>query len=806
MQNLDLAIILSLIDRASAPARRLTDVVGRMQDRVRAGQQAIRGLNQEARGLDRLAHMERQIGTFGNRLGTASQRAASLQAQLVAAQAAGRETARIQQRLASAQARVQTLTDAQTAVQRRLAEGMRTAGIHSGSLSEAQARLGQRTAAATEHLQRQTQMLSLARRGVSGMHQAFERMRGLALTVGLPVAAVGGLLAGSAVGVAKEFEKYETILYTLEGNSEEKAAQSLAWVSKFAAETPYEVGEVTAAFVKLKAYGLDPTNGLLRTLGDTGAAMGKPVMQAVEAIADAVTGENERLKEFGIKARKGLRGDEKGFTFYEYTDKEGKQQELKVKGDDRKAIQDNLSKIWNEKFGGAMDRLSKGYTGITSNISDQWTRFQKMVMDSGPFDRMKKNAQSTLDKINKMAESGELQAYADRIGQAVADIFDWLGEAKDKLMSLWMAISPVTGAIARFVGGWGNLIAVLVAAKFLPVIAAIKLIGSALASLATLAMAHPMIALAAGLAAAAVLIIANWEQVSVALEPVFRWIGEAGSRIGTAWQSLVGQASVALQPLFQFLDSAAAQAQAAWVGFIGQVSVALEPIFSILESAAVRFQAGWEAVATYMAALPARFMEFGQAIVAGLGAGIDAAWGAVKAKVQGMIDWLPGVVKEQLGIESPSTVFAEIGGHLMAGLSQGLAGGENGVLNRVSGMGEKLKAAGAGLLLAGGSQLAMAGVEGLPAGMAGGLSQLMDNPVQVEALAPLRPAGQSTGQAPAGALGQSAESASLAGLVINVYAAPGMDARQVADLVSQRLQQAQRDAKARMRSRIYDDS
>ena len=32
--------------------------------------------------------------------------------------------------------------------------------------------------------------------------------------------------------------------------------------------------------------------------------MGKPVLQAVEAISDAITGENERLKEFGIKGSK----------------------------------------------------------------------------------------------------------------------------------------------------------------------------------------------------------------------------------------------------------------------------------------------------------------------------------------------------------------------------------------------------------------------------------------------------------------------------------------------------------------------
>ncbi len=72
----------------------------------------------------------------------------------------------------------------------------------------------------------------------------------------------------------------------------------------FRGQEPYELAEVNEAFVQLRTRGMDPTKGLLKTLGDTSAAMGQPIMQAVEAVADAVTGENERLKAFGITASK----------------------------------------------------------------------------------------------------------------------------------------------------------------------------------------------------------------------------------------------------------------------------------------------------------------------------------------------------------------------------------------------------------------------------------------------------------------------------------------------------------------------
>ena len=103
------------------------------------------------------------------------------------------------------------------------------------------------------------------------------------------------------VDTAAKFERFQTILETLEGSSQ-GAKRAMDWVSDFATRTPYELDEVMDAFVSLRSYGMDPTKGLLTSFGEQSVAMGKPLMQAVEAIADAMTGENERLKELGITA------------------------------------------------------------------------------------------------------------------------------------------------------------------------------------------------------------------------------------------------------------------------------------------------------------------------------------------------------------------------------------------------------------------------------------------------------------------------------------------------------------------------
>ncbi len=65
--------------------------------------------------------------------------------------------------------------------------------------------------------------------------------------------------------------------------------------------------------------------------------------------------------------------------------------------------------------------------------------------------------------------------------------------------------------------------------------------------------------------------------------------------------------------------------------------------------------------------------DVGVALIQGIGAGIDAAWGALVGKLQGLVSGLPGPVKAVLGISSPSTVFAEeVGVPIVEGVAQGI--------------------------------------------------------------------------------------------------------------------------------------
>lgn len=105
-------------------------------------------------------------------------------------------------------------------------------------------------------------------------------------------------LSGYAIKGAADMEKYRMALETAL-KKPERADEYMQWANKFADVTPYTNQEVMEATVKLSAYGIDPKK-IMTYLGDLASGMGKPLDQAVEAFADSLTGELERLKEFGI--------------------------------------------------------------------------------------------------------------------------------------------------------------------------------------------------------------------------------------------------------------------------------------------------------------------------------------------------------------------------------------------------------------------------------------------------------------------------------------------------------------------------
>ena len=190
---------------------------------------------------------------------------------------------------------------------------------------------------------------------------------------------LGGAMAALGVGAlvtnfartVTESERLKGSLKTMTGSTED-AAFAFSELEKFASQTPFTLDQSVEGFIKLKALGLDPSERALRSYGNTSAAMGKDMMQMIEAVADASTGEFERLKEFGIKASK--QGDDVSLTFQGVTT---------TIGNSSAEIQNYLLEIGETKFGTAMEDQMKALPGLLSNLSDNVSALFRKIGDVG---------------------------------------------------------------------------------------------------------------------------------------------------------------------------------------------------------------------------------------------------------------------------------------------------------------------------------------------------------------------------------------------------------------------------------------
>jgi hypothetical protein len=200
---------------------------------------------------------------------------------------------------------------------------------------------------------------SSAKKSETAMAGSMKRIGG-AIIAAFSVQAVISF-SRAIIEVRSEFEKFEAVLTNTLGSSG-AAKLALLDIKEMAARTPFSVAELSGAFVKLTNYGLQPSMEAMRQYGDLASSVGKGFDQLAEAVADATTGEFERLKEFGIKTKK--EGDKVTFTF--------KEQATTVDFTTQ-AIEEYIKSLGDlEGVSGSMAAISETLGGKVSNLGDKW--------------------------------------------------------------------------------------------------------------------------------------------------------------------------------------------------------------------------------------------------------------------------------------------------------------------------------------------------------------------------------------------------------------------------------------------------
>jgi tape measure domain-containing protein len=223
----------------------------------------------------------------------------------------------------------------------------------------------------------------------------------------------------SVIETGGKFESLNISLKTVMGSAAE-GDRAFAWIQQFAKDTPLQLGGVSEAFIKLKAFGMDPMGGTLQTLVDQNAKMNG----SQETLAGMILAVGQSWTKQKLQAEDANQLIERGVPVWDLLGKvmnktgaevmqmseAGKIGRIEIKG-----LLDEMGR----SAAGAAGAQMKTWTGMVSNLSDNWAQFLDSIARSGALDFMKSKVDAINAAFTEMAKSGELQAWAEKISNAM---------------------------------------------------------------------------------------------------------------------------------------------------------------------------------------------------------------------------------------------------------------------------------------------------------------------------------------------------------------------------------------------------
>lgn len=175
------------------------------------------------------------------------------------------------------------------------------------------------------------------------------------------------------------------------------------------------------------------------------------------------------------------------------------------------------------------------------------------------------------------------------------------------------------------------------------VVSSLGSVTAALMGLAALAVANPIGAAIAAIAAGAALIYLKWDGIKAFFVGIWTAASEA--------------------------------ARAAWDAYVQTWDASVAYFHGLLDRIRQAFVEMWEGIKALTVQWVEDFVNFGREIVEGLKRGIQERWEALIAWFNGKIEGFKTTFTDLLGIESPSKVFRRYGNYITEGLAIGIGEG-----------------------------------------------------------------------------------------------------------------------------------
>lgn len=527
---------------------------------------------------------------------------------------------------------------------------------------------------------RQTTILDFAldTRNLSRYQSAISRLTGFVGNVlqGALTGAVAltGALGFGVIEVNREFESLVAGLRGAEGSGE-RAASVLKDLRKLAADTPLELGELVRAWTRLRNLGLEPSLETLEAFGNVSAAIpGKKINDFTEAVADAITGEWERLKEFGIRARRV--GKDVDFTF------KGITKRVKFNANDITAY---LTQIGKTDFAGSLRRQGETLGGLFDRAKEQAKQFLTSIGQSGVTAQLRELLKTFLDL------SGGADHFGVRIGVLIAARLQRLNAFIQRLKVewplLWASVQSGVVALGKRLEALGfnlalirNGLSLLAAGKavgfFLDLAQAARLAWAALGPMATaLGLAVPELALLLALVVGAGLALVDFTTyVQTGTSPLYAWAA-ANRDAGGA----TGEFSDALADMYEGLGAIIAERLPAAQIMLTNLGVTFDNTVASLNRLGESLGLGSDAVGGFAAGALSPITGALRGIVFmfdlwSMGVlVVIATVDVLLEKLGALADWLATIEGAAPGALGDATRLISSGGNLLGGFARGQA-------------------------------------------------------------------------------------------------------------------------------------
>ncbi|KZX00067.1 hypothetical protein JL49_13295 [Pseudoalteromonas luteoviolacea] len=361
----------------------------------------------------------------------------------------------------------------------RLGKSLKRQRIDLDNLSEANNKLAIKQRFAQKAISDTNAKLSKQQKLLERSSKSAEEYGGSVTSVTRDIVALGAAYLGIdqlATSISNMFttgDKFERLGVQMTGlmGSISGGEQATEWIKEFTKSTPLQLSEVSEAFVKLKAFGIDPTDGAMQAIVDTAFKLGGSFEQ-VEGISLALGQAWSKQK---LQGEEILQLIERGVPVWDMlqnvTGKNVQElQKLSSAGKlGRDVIADLMDEMGRDSAGSAAAQMQL-LSGQVSNAKDNLDQFYNLIAQSGAMDWLKQQLTDLNKEFAAMAADGRLKAWAQSIsdtivstGESIKSGIGTLIEYKDAILTVtkvWLALKVGT-YFSNVIAGSRNAISAL---------------------------------------------------------------------------------------------------------------------------------------------------------------------------------------------------------------------------------------------------------------------------------------------------------------------------------------------------------